>query len=61
MIQIANNLGYTVLATASPHNHDYVKSLGAKYVFDYKDPDVVSKIRKAAGENLSLVYEYVSL
>jgi len=37
-----------------------VKSLGASEVFDYHDPDVVHKIRTAAGSGLSLVYDCIS-
>ncbi|KZS95260.1 GroES-like protein [Sistotremastrum niveocremeum HHB9708] len=59
-VQLAHSLGFTVISTASPANHEYVKSLGAKYVFDYRDADVVSKIRQAAGPNLSKVYDSVS-
>lgn len=43
-IQLATAAGYTVMATASAHNHDYVKNLGAKYAFDHSDPDVVKNI-----------------
>ncbi|VDC06799.1 unnamed protein product [Peniophora sp. CBMAI 1063] len=49
-IQLAALSGLEVYATASPSAHEYVKALGASRVFDYKDPDVVSKIREAAGE-----------
>jgi len=60
VVQLAKAAGYTVISTASPANHDYVKSLGAEHVFDYHDADVVEKIRKAAGPNLSLVYDAIS-
>ncbi|KZT55735.1 GroES-like protein [Calocera cornea HHB12733] len=60
VVQLAKAAGYTVLATASPKNHAYVLSLGASAVFDYHDADVVSKIRAAAGPNLSLVYDSIS-
>ncbi|EJT98636.1 GroES-like protein [Dacryopinax primogenitus] len=60
VIQLAKVAGYTVLSTASPKNHAYVKSLGASEVFDYHDPDVVNKIRLAAGPNLSKVYDSIS-
>lgn len=46
-VQTAKMLGFTVYATASTKHHDYVKSLGAKHVFDYKDADVVEKLVKA--------------
>ncbi|KAF8860590.1 putative quinone oxidoreductase [Acephala macrosclerotiorum] len=45
-IQLAVAAGLTVATTASPHNEAYVKSLGATYYFNYKDPDVVKKISK---------------
>ena len=34
MIQLAVCAGLTVISTCSPRNFDYVKSLGAEYVFD---------------------------
>ncbi|KAF8311461.1 GroES-like protein [Clavulina sp. PMI_390] len=34
-----------VIATASPHSFELVKSRGADVVFDYKDPEVSQKIR----------------
>ena len=33
----------TVFSTASAHNHEYVKSLGADYVIDYREENVVEK------------------
>ncbi|KIJ47905.1 hypothetical protein M422DRAFT_205804 [Sphaerobolus stellatus SS14] len=59
-VQIAKLAGFTVIATASPRNFDYVKSAGADHVFDYNDSDVVEKIRAAAGNNLSRVYDSIS-
>lgn len=34
-----------VITTASPKNHTLLKQLGADYVFDYGDADVVNKIK----------------
>ena len=45
-IKLASLLGYRVVATASPHNFELVKSLGALAVFDYKDPHVSTKIQE---------------
>ena len=45
-IKLASLLGYRVVTTASPHNFELVKSLGASEVFDYKDPDVSTKIQQ---------------
>lgn len=43
-IQLAVAAGYEVVSTASPHNFEYVKSLGASKVFDYHDPGAVDAI-----------------
>lgn len=47
-VQIAAMYGLNVITTCSPKHHDLVRSLGAKHVFDYRDADVVDKIRKVA-------------
>jgi NADPH:quinone reductase-like Zn-dependent oxidoreductase len=44
-IQFAKLSGYRVATTASPSNFDYLKSLGADGVFDYRSPTVVDDIR----------------
>lgn len=50
MIQLLRAAGYTkVLATASPRHHDYLKSIGATDVFDYKGPNLVADVAKAVG------------
>ena len=38
-IQFAKHLGAAVITTASPDNHDYVRSLGADRVIDYHSED----------------------
>jgi len=43
-IQLAVAAGYDVITTASPHNFDFVISLGAFQVFDYNSPTVVDDI-----------------
>lgn len=45
------NPGAPVITTASPRNHELLKSLGADAVFDYKDPDVSQKIKDWVKEN----------
>lgn len=42
VIQLAVASGYDVVATASPANYAYVKSLGASLVLDYHNPDIVA-------------------
>ncbi|KAK1999414.1 zinc-binding dehydrogenase [Colletotrichum falcatum] len=43
-IQLAVSAGYEVVATASPKNFGYLKTLGAKEVFDYRSATVVQDI-----------------
>lgn len=43
-IQLAVAAGYEVFATASPHNFDYVRRLGASRAFDYASETVVRDI-----------------
>ncbi len=46
-IQLAVAAGYEVVTTASPHNFDYVKRLGAAQAFDYRSQTVVADIVQA--------------
>ncbi|TVY75771.1 Deshydrogenase mlcG, partial [Lachnellula suecica] len=51
-LQILRYYGYTsLLATASPKHHSFLKSLGAREVFDYREDDTPARILAAAGEN----------
>jgi NADPH:quinone reductase-like Zn-dependent oxidoreductase len=50
-VQGAKNMGYTVYATASSQHHEYIKTLGAARVFDYKAEDVASEILNATKED----------
>ncbi|KAF2635624.1 oxidoreductase-like protein [Massarina eburnea CBS 473.64] len=59
-VQFAKLSGLTVYATASPHNFDLVKSLGADEVFNYKDADVGAKIRAASNDSLAYVWDTIS-
>ncbi|KAI0707802.1 GroES-like protein [Earliella scabrosa] len=61
VIQLAALSGYKVVTTASPRNFDFVKSLGASEVFDYKDPDVVAKIKAATGDSITKAVDAISL
>jgi NADPH:quinone reductase-like Zn-dependent oxidoreductase len=47
-IALAKLAGVPVVTTASPHNFDPLKKLGAEEVFDYKDPEAPAKIKKWA-------------
>jgi NADPH:quinone reductase-like Zn-dependent oxidoreductase len=50
-IQLARGSGYRVVATASPRNFDYVRSLGAATALDYHDKDAVDKVIAAIGDS----------
>lgn len=47
-VQLAKNSGFKVFVTASPAHHQYLKTLGAFEVFDYRDASVVDKIVASA-------------
>ena len=46
-VQLATASGAHVIAVASSRNHDFVKSLGAKSVFDYNSSAVSAEVAKA--------------
>lgn len=46
-IQLAIAAGYEVFSTSSPKNFEYLKSLGASRVFDYRSPTVVDNMIRA--------------
>ncbi len=43
-IQLAAAAGYNVITTASPKNFEYVRTLGATHVFDYKSKNLVHQM-----------------
>lgn len=45
-IQIAKSIGAIVYSTASVGNHDFLKSLGADFVIDYKDEKSLESINE---------------
>jgi NADPH:quinone reductase-like Zn-dependent oxidoreductase len=59
-VQFAKLSGAEVYATASPHNFDMVKKLGADHVFDYKESECGEKIRKATNDKLKLVFDCIA-
>ncbi|CAF3684653.1 unnamed protein product [Rotaria sp. Silwood1] len=59
-IQLAKAAGCFVITTASSIRHDYLKELGADVCFDYKDRDVVSKIRQVTKDKLSYAFDCIS-
>ncbi|WP_108671869.1 zinc-binding dehydrogenase [Peribacillus acanthi] len=60
-VQLAKQNGLTVFSTASSHNHDYVKSLGADYVIDYNKEDVKAKVMELTnGRGVDAVLDTVN-
>ena len=52
--------GLDPITTSSPHNFDYLKSLGATEVFDYKSPTVGADIRKYTKNKLYYAFDCFS-
>ncbi|MGH3503022.1 MAG: NADP-dependent oxidoreductase [Nocardioidaceae bacterium] len=48
VVQMAAQRGIRVVGSASAANHDYVLSLGAELVVDYRDPEWPDKVRRWA-------------
>lgn len=60
-IQIAKLLfGLKVITTASPKNHEWLKSLGADAVFDYNDLEVTTKILEYAQGSIAYAFDTIS-
>lgn len=63
-VQLLHIAGYkNIIATASPKNHDYLRSLGATSTFDYRSPDLVKDIAAAAGGDgkITLAFDCVAM
>lgn len=58
-IPIAKHLGALIYTTASAANADYVRSLGADHVIDYKETDYVEYIKEREPEGIDVVLESI--
>lgn len=58
-IQFAKASGLTVIVTASPHNFDYLKSLGADAVFNYKSATCGPEIKSYTKNKLRYGWDCV--
>jgi NADPH2:quinone reductase len=56
-VQIAAALGARPLAVASPGNHDYLRGLGAREVFDYHAADWAQQVRAAVPGGVDLLLD----
>lgn len=60
-IQVAKlAFGLKVITVSSPKNFDYLKQLGADYVFNYHDSDVIQQIKAAAKGEIKFGLDTVS-
>ncbi|MGD6818877.1 zinc-binding dehydrogenase [Metabacillus sp. 84] len=60
-IQLAKQAGLEVITTASAANHDYVKSLGADHVIDYRSENVTKRVLELTnGRGVDAVLDTVS-
>jgi NADPH:quinone reductase-like Zn-dependent oxidoreductase len=60
VIQLAAASGYHVITTASPSNYQYCKDLGARSVWDYHNPDVVTLLTSVLkGTKLAGAYDAI--
>ncbi|MDN4524895.1 zinc-binding dehydrogenase [Fictibacillus fluitans] len=60
-VQLARLASKKVISTASGHNHEYVKSLGADYVIDYREEDVQARVMEMTnGRGVDAVVDAVS-
>jgi len=60
-IQLARASGLTVFATASSHNHSFVKSIGATKAFDYRQGGIADEIAAALkGSDFVGIFDAVS-
>lgn len=58
-IQFAKLSGLTVITTSSPHNFDYLKSLGADAVYDYHEATetLAQRIKNLTNDQLTLSWD----
>jgi len=58
-LQLGRLAGYKVVTVSSPKNFELCKSLGADAVFDYKDPDIVSKVKEVTKNSLHCGFDTI--
>ncbi|KAF5332527.1 hypothetical protein D9611_005123 [Ephemerocybe angulata] len=62
MIQLLALAGYkNIITAASKHHEDYLRSLGATHVVDYRSPSFVEEILAAAGGKLEIIIDVIAL
>lgn len=59
-IQYAKLSGLQVITTCSPHNFEYVKSIGADAAFDYKSATCSEEIKQYTNDTLAYAFDCIS-
>ncbi len=60
-VQLAALAGLRVITTASKHNHEFVRVLGAHYVIDYNTEDFIERVKEITdGRGVDAVIDTVS-
>ncbi|RVX68794.1 hypothetical protein B0A52_07680 [Exophiala mesophila] len=57
-LQFARIAGYTPITLCSPHNFEFVKSLGAAAAFNYNDEDCVEQVNRFIGHDRGIKYVF---
>ncbi|MQA80958.1 MAG: zinc-binding dehydrogenase [Streptosporangiales bacterium] len=58
LVQLTRHAGIKVIGTASPRHHDRLRDLGA-VPFDYRDDDLLARVRTIAPEGVAAVFDHV--
>lgn len=56
-IQIAKHIGAKVCTTASKQNHEYLRSLGADKVIDYRTEDITKAVHDFSVDGVDVVFD----
>lgn len=56
LLQLGDLAGLEMYGTASEHNHEFVRSLGATPI-DYRHEDFVARIRELTGDGVDVVFD----
>jgi NADPH:quinone reductase-like Zn-dependent oxidoreductase len=56
-VQLAHEAGLRVIASARRDDRDTVRDLGAETVLDYRDPDLVERVRDAAPAGVDVFWD----
>lgn len=60
-VQLAKHRGLTVIGTASPHNHDYLRELGCDLCIDYNRQDFRAVVKEHYPEGIDVVLFTLSI